>query len=294
MRLFALLPLLFASCIVPELSPEGRPCPCPDGYSCHPTSQTCVEGEIANVGGAANTGGGGAGGDAIEVPPGMVDAGSFYVDATEVTRAQYAEFMAAGFDPATLGATCDWNTTYAPLEEVGSYCEDIPYDFSKANVPITCVDWCDAALYCAWAGKRLCGRVGGGSAAIDELNDPAKSEWYAACSANGTRKYPYVDGLQAQPDDEACNTSNSGGTPIGVGERVGCNGGYEGIFDMVGNVEEWENACDFNDSPKDAGCEMRGYAFYDSPIDAVCTRADRRPHRDFAANSLGFRCCRDL
>jgi hypothetical protein len=39
---------------------------------------------------------------------------------------------------------------------------------------------------------------------------------------------------------------------------------------------------------------MRGYAFYDSAAIAECPPADRRPHRDYQSNSLGFRCCSDL
>jgi formylglycine-generating enzyme len=276
-----------------EISPEGRPCPCPDGYSCDPATETCVKGDLTGVGGAASSGGGGAGGGVIVPPPGMVYAGTFFIDATEVTRGAYADFLTAG-PPATQRSECEWNDVFEPLAGADD-CMESPYDLSMENLPITCIDWCDAAAYCAWAGKHLCGRIGGGATLERaELDDPAKSEWYAACSANGTRKFPYAEGLGGMGDGQACNTANSGGTPIGVGARVGCVGGYEGLHDMLGNVEEWEDACDVSATPKDAGCEMRGYAFYDRATVAECRRADRRPHRDYQSNSLGFRCCSDL
>jgi len=63
---------------------------------------------------------------------------------------------------------------------------------SRANYPVTQVDWCDAWGYCAAAGKHLCGRIGGGNTLQGyETGDAKKSEWYSACSKGGAQTYPY-------------------------------------------------------------------------------------------------------
>lgn len=80
----------------------------------------------------------------MKVPVGS--AGAYCMDATEVTNADYAAFLAA--NPPTSGqvAWCAWNTSYLP-----------PFGWpatGKENHPVVRVDWCDARAYCKWAGKR--------------------------------------------------------------------------------------------------------------------------------------------
>jgi hypothetical protein len=41
----------------------------------------------------------------------------------------------------------------------------------SGNFPITNVDWCDAYAYCAGIGKRLCGKIGGGTLDQGGLDD---------------------------------------------------------------------------------------------------------------------------
>jgi len=57
-----------------------------------------------------------------------------------------------------------------------------------------------------------------------------------ACTAGGTRDYPYGD--EYEPD--ACNGGTSTGLLVPTGQLSSCEGGLPGLFDMVGNAWEWE------------------------------------------------------
>src|SRR5262249_40663852 len=111
-----------------------------------------------------------------------------------------------------------------------------------ADRPVHAVDWCDAFAYCAWAGKRLCGRIAGGSVDPTFGTDLAsESEWYNACSRGGQHAYPYGDTY----DPRACNGLEYGagtGPQLPVGSLSSCTGGFAGLFDMSGNVSEWEDS----------------------------------------------------
>ena len=58
---------------------------------------------------------------------------------------------------------------------------------------MSCLGWCDAAAYCAWAGKRLCGAIGGGQTPEKAVSDPLADEWLYVCTNGGKTKYPYGD-----------------------------------------------------------------------------------------------------
>lgn len=303
---------MLAGCLVPDVAIEGRPCPCPEGYACDAGTQTCVQAAgtagAGGFGGAAGTAsstsstatgpcGGTCGtpscGACPTVP--VIDAGGFGIDAHEVTRGDYAVFLADEVDPSVQVPWCQWNVSFAPVIDEAGGCED-PFDFSQGDFPMSCVDWCDAAAYCAWAGKRLCGRRGGGSSlGMAEVNDPAESQWYAACSAGGALTFPYGDTV----DPAACNTFGNGANLVGAGWFTDCEGGYAGLFDMVGNVEEWEDACELTGDPAGDNCLLRGGAFWadDSTPDrdyAQCWSSfERRPDRSAASHDWGFRCCSD-
>ncbi len=71
-----------------------------------------------------------------------------------------------------------------------------------------------------------------------------------------------------------------------------CQGGYDGIYDMIGNVQEWEDACDMNDAgPNPTNCLVRGGDFNDPTWD--CYNAYQL-NREAFTNWIGFRCCADL
>ena len=120
-----------------------------------------------------------------------IDGRTFCIDTTEVTRAEYRDFLlATAGDAAGQRATCAWNDSFAPAARGCPVSTFQPE--TQGDRPVVCIDWCDAVAYCAWAGKRLCGQIGGGSLPgfFGGAFDPARSQWHAACTRNGARAYP--------------------------------------------------------------------------------------------------------
>jgi len=136
---------------------------------------------------------------------------TYWLDATEVTLADYAACVAAGactvpgVDPA-----CDWGVS------------------GRDRHPVNCVDWPQAAAYCAWAGKRL----------------PEASEWeWAARGRDEGRTFPWGeaapscawavmdDGAAGGPGCGAAGTVPVGSKPAGASR--------DGVLDLAGNVWEW-------------------------------------------------------
>ena len=218
----------------------------------------------------------------VELPEG------FAIDATEVTRCQYAIWLASNPSTANQIAQCKWNTNFTPS------CEWPPGD--QGNHPVGCVDWCDAFAYCSAVGKRLCGKIGGGSADYDNYDDPTSSQWMAACSSGGLHAYPYGNTFNPL----ACNGgpgSNAGQyfvtVPVGsLSECQPSSSGYAGIFDLSGNVWEWEDACQ-PDGDKYDFCRLRGGSCH-VYADALTCTADGYKPRDTVLHSYGFRCCSDM
>jgi formylglycine-generating enzyme required for sulfatase activity len=215
----------------------------------------------------------------------MVRVGCYCVDATEVSRRQYAEFVDAMTDGgAVLPGACRFKTAALPASLV-------PTDgLERSDLPVTSVDWCDAHAYCAWANKRLCGAVGGGPATLGDPRSLA-GQWYRACSREGADTYPY--GATYVPDrcNDGKETSTTGGELAAVGATTSCEGAYSGLLDMSGNASEWEDACS-GDGDRYDTCAARGgnAPFAHSPHQLSCegTVANRR---DFRGAGLGFRCC---
>jgi len=221
--------------------------------------------------------------------PAMVQVGAYCIDSTEVTNRDYNAFLAAGVDVSGQSARCGWNDSFLPDGP-------LPADDAHASLPVVRVDWCDAAAYCAWAGKRLCGKIGGGTLDVKSARSASASQWYAACSRGGDRAYPYADDYQSG----ACQADVPAG-PAPVGSLQTCEGGYAGVFDMSGNVAEWEDACETSSEGSGSGgsgtndtCLVRGgsYAAHDkddlscegNDTLAAATRNARHP-------DVGFRCC---
>lgn len=206
----------------------------------------------------------------------MVKTTTFYIDSTEVTVAQYDAFRRAkGKDTSGQAPECSWNSNYEPLFLQGT-------STPRPQMPVTMVDYCDAAAFCAWADKRLCGRISGGSITLPELADATQSQWFAACSGPKGQLYPYGAARQSG----ACNDGGAGNALAPVGSYQKCQGYYPDLFDMLGNAQEWTDACNAQVGKLD-GCERIGGSYKGT---GVCSDSSLA-QRNLQAPELGFRCC---
>jgi sulfatase modifying factor 1 len=209
----------------------------------------------------------------------MVDGGGFQIDATEVDNGQYAMMLEVEFDAGALPPGCDWKSGFTPE----GWSETL-----DESLPVVGVDWCDAAVFCTWAGKRLCGEIGGGASDF-EGDDPATDEWFAACTNGGLVAYPYG----ADYVTDACNGEDAGHDAlVSGGSLATCEGGVTGLFDMSGNVWEWANACEVAPGDANTQCRRRGGARYSDRENLRCVSKSGRDRGD-RDNSVGFRCCAD-
>jgi formylglycine-generating enzyme required for sulfatase activity len=207
----------------------------------------------------------------------------YCIDSTEVTRAQYAAWLATNPNPSSPAQIleCASNNSYAPG------C-DWPYDGTRSDYPVVCVDWCDAYACCQAVGKRLCGKIGGGANAWGDSANASLSQWYNACVSNeADSTYPYGDTYEPH----FCNGEDHGvRVPVAVQSMPFCQSpvpGYEGVYDLSGNVLEWEDSCDGGSCRLRGGYYLGGAGFGDR----LSCGAGNGASRNYVNPSIGFRCC---
>ena len=205
------------------------------------------------------------------------------IDTTEVTVGQYRVFFNTPDAGVTPLPECTWNATFAPAN-------GMPGTGSDPR-PIANINWCQAQAFCAWAGKSLCGAPDGGPYPYIAYSNAAQSTWMNACSANGTQNYPYGSTLDAS----ACNIAKvDASVPVApAGSFVGCQGSLPGLYDMVGNIKEWDNSClPSNIDASLDSCRRRGAGVDDPGNPALKTcgwdEVDTRDHQSYTS---GVRCC---
>ncbi|MCS7026615.1 MAG: formylglycine-generating enzyme family protein [Bryobacteraceae bacterium] len=123
----------------------------------------------------------------------------FYMDAHEVTNAEYAVFVQA----TKHRPPYHWPEGRVPA--------------GKENHPVVNVSWEDASAYARWAGKRL----------------PTEAEWERAC--RGLREGAKFWWGESKPTSEVARFNAVDG-PQAVGQ---CKPNPFGLYDMAGNVWEW-------------------------------------------------------
>jgi len=243
-------------------------------------------------GGGSSTGGQRAAGGTGAGCPGSGGRGmvrlkeGYCIDSTEVTRADYQAWLATSPSVRDQNQTdCGWNTSFAPDASClgdayvcqGSGCQDHPQ---------VCINWCDAYAYCQSVGKRMCGKIGGGTIDFDDVTNPALSQWHNACTSHGQNIYPYGNTY----DGQACNSKDRGvGTTVPVASLTGCQSGvtgYAGVYDLGGNAWEWEDSC--SGTADTANCHLRGSTFMSD-----AKRCDDWGYtlRNNAYATFGIRCC---
>lgn len=231
---------------------------------------------------------------------GPTSTASYRIDATEVTRGQYAAWLATNPPlPPSTDVTCGWKAGaeakgFAPDTSCMSQAEVC--HTNCAQHPQVCVDWCDAYSYCASTGKRLCGAIGGGSSTLMDHTNAENNQWYRACSSAGANDYPYGDTY----DGKRCNGydywgTSANGTTVPVGSLTDCQStvlGFTGVYDLSGNTREWVDSC--SSLAGFTTCILRGGALNDSGGESSylsCSGGDGAPPN--ATGRAGFRCCSD-
>ena len=120
-------------------------------------------------------------GDTLSKPAHFVSVAPFFMDVTEVTNRQYAEFIKATGQVAP------------PSWKDGVYPE------AEADFPVTGVTWYEAAEFAAWNLKRL----------------PTEAEWEFAARGTDGRTYPWGD--EWSPTLANAGAGAKGLRPVGEG-----------------------------------------------------------------------------
>lgn len=210
-------------------------------------------------------------GPATEKPSHRVKVDGFWIDETEVTNAQFQEFVEKTKYVTTAEKKPDWEEMKkflppgtekppesqlvpgalvyrspdrkVPLDDVTAWWSYVPgADWrhpegpgsdlkGRENHPVVHVAWEDAAAYAKWAGKRL----------------PTEAEWEFA-ARGGKEKQRFTWGNDAPKDDSNLANIWQGEFPTKNTKQDGFErtapvksfppNGY-GLYDMAGNVWEW-------------------------------------------------------
>lgn len=208
----------------------------------------------------------------------------FRIENTEVTRSHYHAWLQSGPSLGDQPPYCAANLSFQPV------CE-WPPNSGEADLPVVCVDWCDARAYCLAQGRRLCGKINGGSLSFSDFAQADKSEWHYACTNDATTAYCYGNSY----DPTVCNGAGLGaGTTVPVSSLPGCQAAlspFGEVFDLNGNAVEWEDACE-DDIDEDDMCRLRGGG-YESNANLTLCSGSRAATRLWKSPDVGFRCCAD-
>ncbi|MGE0130306.1 MAG: SUMF1/EgtB/PvdO family nonheme iron enzyme [Blastocatellales bacterium] len=213
-------------------------------------------------------------------PAHPVNVPAFYLDKTEVSNGQYAEFVKA----TGYAAPADWNGSEPPP--------------NAELVPVTGVSYLDAREYCSWRSRKD-GRF--------TFRLPTEEEWEYAARGKDAGKpnapvnlYPWGD----QWGETNANTIESRlEKPRNVDAYPNGKSPFE-VLNLAGNIAEWTST-DFNhypgsdqQTPREPGYQgtyqvVRGGGFaYPKEYAMTTTRVWAKPVDK--GPKLGFRCVADV
>lgn len=235
-------------------------------------------------------------GDADERPVHEVLLQDYEIDVNEVTVRSFRSCVSAGKCRAPYDDVW-WPGMSASDHDIGSRnCNAGKAD--RDDHPVNCIDWKQAAQYCAFVGKRL----------------PTEAEWEHAARGWDGRKYPWGDEEPTASHLNGCGrectemfsewgfevkatfagadgwraTSPVGLFPAGASPY--------GVLDMAGNTWEWTAStyCGYPSEDCDEGrITLRGGGWLNHD-GAAGVRATNRDPVDVGmrGSALGFRCAR--
>jgi len=160
-----------------------------------------IEGIVDVSGGEIALGGGDT-----KLPIERVVVKNFAIAETEVTNAQYADFLKETGHASPAG----WNQAEFPK--------------GTENFPVTNISYQDAVDYCKWLEKKIGFPV----------RLPTEAEWEMAARGSSGQKYPWGN----EWNKEAAASKETGGK-ISAVKSFSVNRSPFGAYDMAGNVWEW-------------------------------------------------------
>jgi formylglycine-generating enzyme required for sulfatase activity len=202
-----------------------------------------------------------------------VNLNSFDIDRTEVTIAQYAEFLkAAGnrrdydYPAQPIAKNGHTNPQWEALYRAASAGAEFQGVRVDGNFPAVFLDWFDAYAYAKWKGRRL----------------PSEQEWEKAARGTDGRRFPW-----GSDESSKANTFEGDATRkwAAAGSFPGDRSPY-GVFDMGGNVSEWTDTWDEN------RVVVRGGNFGNA--NAEITRRVIREEPSVLSDRIGFRTAGDV
>jgi formylglycine-generating enzyme required for sulfatase activity len=235
---------------------------------------------------------------------------AFAIGRTEVTRAQYARFIAdSGHEPQTGCRTWDPARTRFHEDARRGWRDPATPSILQDDHPVSCVSFLDARAYVQWLARETGARY----------RLPSEAEWEYAARAGSSTLRPWGDDPagsceHANTYDRTAQAQYRLGWPA-----AGCRDGFAdlapagqfranafGLQDMIGNLREWVADCvtgSYVGRPADArawewlgGCReraLRGGSWVTPP------ELSRSAHRagaggDERADDLGFRVALDF
>ncbi len=222
----------------------------------------------------------------------------FWMSATEVTRGQFAQFVAARKHKTTAeveGVAWVSKDGVDNIKQPGLTWQAPGFNQNDTH-PVVCVSWRDAVAFCEWLSAKEGVRY----------RLPSEAEWEFACRAGTTS--PFVTGAYISTDDANYNgqapnfrnvqgTSRNASTPVRSFEPNAW-----GLYDMHGNVWEWctdyyaptyEGGADPKGPPQGEFRVRRGGSFV-STMELLRSAFRSKGREDRAYPIAGFRVVREM